>query len=263
MQSTFYLILSSLAYLVSSSPISSPLEHGGLDRVSREYMTSAAGKASLLDKLPDKSACNKFNMDNVTMNYGALPPPTPGLKLYHVALGRGTQNYTCETATSPSAAPVALGAVADLYNVTCTTCFLGNDITNRFTNIIARQKDYSNMAQSLTRSGHHYFSDNTTATFNLHTDIANYGISFSKKTANVSAPADATRGEDGSAAVPWLKLKVELPPVAPLSLNAEDSASHVAEIYRLNTAGGAQSTCEGYVGQRFQKQYAAEYWFWN
>lgn len=31
------------------------------------------------------------NLHNISMNAGSLPPPSPGLRLYHVAIGRGTQ----------------------------------------------------------------------------------------------------------------------------------------------------------------------------
>lgn len=41
-----------------------------------------------------------------------VPDPSPGLKLKHVALGRGTQNYTCDGSSED--APKAVGAVAIL-----------------------------------------------------------------------------------------------------------------------------------------------------
>ena len=109
-------------------------------------------------------------------------------------------------------------------------------------------------------SGHHYFTDSTTATFNLVLDTTNYGIFFSKKTYNVTAPASAVNGSDGSKAVPWLKLEVESP-VAPLTIELKDLVPSVKEIYRVNTAGGAApATCAG-MPAAFSRQYAAEYWF--
>lgn len=45
-----------------------------------------------------------------------LPPPSSGLSLKHVVLGRGTQNYTC---SEESAAPVAKGALATLFDASC------------------------------------------------------------------------------------------------------------------------------------------------
>ena len=157
-----------------------------------------------------------------------------------------------------------MGAVAELYNATCTTGYLGSETTNRLTNDISQQPRRSNIGQNLLLSGNHYFADSSTATFNLHTEAVNYGISFSRKTDSIPAPANALSTEKGkSPAVPWLKLKVDLPPRAPMQLNEEDSASKVTEIYRLNTAGGAQATCEGYMGKTFTRDYAAEYWFWH
>lgn len=109
-------------------------------------------------------------------------------------------------------------------------------------------------------SGHHYFTDSTTPTFNLVWDATNYGIFFSKKAFNVTAPATAVAGPDGSKAVPWLKLEVESP-VAPLTIEEKDLVPSVKEIYRVNTAGGAApATCAG-MPAAFSMQYAAEYWF--
>ena len=109
-------------------------------------------------------------------------------------------------------------------------------------------------------SGHHYFTDSSTPTFNLVWDTTNYGIFFSKKTYNVTAPTAAAVGPDGGKAVTWLKLEVESP-VAPLTIEEKDLVPSVKEIYRVNTAGGAApATCAG-MPTAFSRQYAAEYWF--
>src|SRR5205809_367853 len=47
-----------------------------------------------------------------------LPPPSAGLSIKHVAIGRGTQNYTCDT-TNSTAVPMPIGATANLFNATC------------------------------------------------------------------------------------------------------------------------------------------------
>ena len=112
---------------------------------------------------------------------------------------------------------------------------------------------------NLPLSGQHYFADTKTATFNLHTASANYGIYMARRAANTSAPANAASGPDGGAAVPWLKLDVIDPPEGSLP---EDSAAGVREIYRVNTAGGsAPKSCEGRPAA-FQVEYSAEYWFY-
>lgn len=114
-------------------------------------------------------------------------------------------------------------------------------------------------------SGHHYFSDLTTATFNLHTKHTNYGITFNKKIASVSAPAMnpgdvPNEGPDGSKPVAWLKLRTEMPNG---DVEAQDDIGGVKEIYRVNTAGGSPpATCSG-MPATFEVQYAAEYWFYG
>lgn len=172
------------------------------------------------------------------------------------------QNYSCPAAAGPSAAPVADGALATLYNATCLTGLLGTDTTNKLTNYVAKQsRDIQ--VPSLFQSGHHYFPDYTTPTFNLHTTNADYGIDFCKKANATAAPAGASTSQDGSAAVPWLTLKAEQPPLSPYSLSAADTNT-VTEVYRINTAGGsAPATCVNHLGSNFTQEYAAEYWFWS
>lgn len=112
-------------------------------------------------------------------------------------------------------------------------------------------------------SGHHYFTNASTPTFNLVWDTTNYGIFFSQKISNATAPITAAKGPDGSKAVPWLKLEVETP-AAPWTIEQKDLVPSVKEIYRVNTAGGAApATCAGLpTGTIIQKEYAAEYWFY-
>lgn len=92
------------------------------------------------------------------------------------------------------------------------------------------------------KSGVHYFSNKTTATFDLH----QYGFTNTKKIASVPAPSSKIP------AVPWLKLTYA---------NFGDIGS-IQEVYRLNTAGGTPpATCSG-MPTTFEVQYAAEYWFY-
>lgn len=157
---------------------------------------------------------------------------------------------------------MANGALATLYNATCLTGLFGTDTTNKLTNFVAKQSRRIRVP-SLFESGHHYFPDFSTPTFNLKTANADYGIDFSKKLNATAAPIDASTSEDGSAAVPWLILKVEQPVLPPYSLAAADTNA-VMEIYRINTAGGkAPATCVNHVGSNFTQEYAAEYWFWS
>lgn len=168
------------------------------------------------------------------------------------------KNYTC---SSPTAAPTPFGAVAGLYNASC--------VAGKFSNILnliipaalsipAPSKPVLFPA-NLALSGHHYFPDPTTPTFDFRTPRSNYGVYYAKRVANTTAPAGSQAALDGAPAVPWLKLAViEAPPDA----IPADIVGNVKEIYRVNTAGGsAPKTCEGRPAS-FQVEYSAEYWFY-
>ena len=186
---------------------------------------------------------------------------------YHIAVGRGTQNYTCDTA-NPSLPPKAAGAVATLYNVSCLASYnpyMSSLVPAAALSVPTPQDGHTLFPAQSIASGQHYFGDLTTPIFNLHTESANYGITFNKKIANVTAPATnpgqvCNKGPDGSKPVPWLKLQTQTPNG---DVRPEDERGGVKEIYRVNTAGGAApATC---VGQKatFEVQYAAEYWFFG
>ena len=258
------LFLASLLTLTSAGPIYSPLASGSFPPAIAKYLSNAAFGSGLLKAIAPMCS----SIDTITMDAGALPPPADGLKLWHIAIGRGTQNYTCPVEKGESAAPVPLGAVATLYNATCIAGRAGVDKVRDMTNAIALQDRDANFGLQLLQSGNHYFPDTaaTVATFNLNMgrEDTNYGITFQKKTSNVTAPADAGKGQDGSAAVPWLQLTA--PETIPngYTLRAQDASSKIVNVYRLNTAGGAgPKTCQGLLGQSFTREYAAEYWFWH
>ncbi len=175
-----------------------------------------------------------------------LPPPSSGLVLTHVAIGRGTQNYTCANG-SAQAAPVPAGAVASLFNATCLVApypqllNMMPDIAMEFP--VPNSSDPNSPANNLL-SGHHYFTDSTTAFFNLNTTLHDWGSVACKKSNSSNSP-------DPSTDVAWLKLT-----------SKSAFGCSISEVYRLNTAGGQPpTTC---VGQQanIEVQYSAEYWFW-
>ena len=223
-----------------------------------------------------KPKCDFSSATLPTTSSIPLPPPSSGLKVYHVAIGRGTQvsssidtvqtintnmfkNYTC---SSPSAVPTAAGAVAGLYNA---SCIAGNfpsvlaTIPNAALSVPAPSRDSVLFPANLALSARHYFPEPTTPTFNFHTAHTNYGIYYAKRVANTTAPSGSPKGPDGAAAIPWLKLEVETPPVF---TSAEDTKGNVKEIYRVNTAGGSAPTSCQNMPAAFQVAYAAEYWFY-
>ncbi|MCJ1369224.1 hypothetical protein MMC20_000434 [Loxospora ochrophaea] len=187
-----------------------------------------------------------------------LPPPSPGLYLYHVAVGRGTQNYTCATSDS-SSVPSAIGALATLYNATCVAATSPSTLASLPALALNNPRPAACAQLSpadIAISGHHYFVTTTTPTFNLDTSNGQYGITFASKNASVPAPAGSVVGQNnsGNGAVPWLKLESQGP--------AAGTVGPVQEIYRVNTAGGQPpATCAGQPAT-LTVQYSAEYWFY-
>jgi hypothetical protein len=171
--------------------------------------------------------------------------------LKHVAIGRGTQNYSCRA--NETAAPVALGAVATLYNASCVASIYP-DLLSMLPNV-ALQFELTDIDQAtlslsnLAISGHHYFSNLTTPIFNLKTTAMDLGFATCAKNNSVAAPAGEPTGQDdeGFGAVTWLKL-----------LTRAGATGNLKEVYRVNTAGGKPpTTCAG-MPTTFEVEYAAE-----
>jgi hypothetical protein len=102
---------------------------------------------------------------------------------------------------------------------------------------------------NLAISGHHFFSNLTTAVFNLDTTNADLGVAPCAKNNSVLAPANASKGQnnEGFGAVAWLKLLTEA-----------GATGNLEEVYRINTAGGnPPATCAG-MPDAFEVEYAAE-----
>lgn len=187
-----------------------------------------------------------------------LPPVSEGLALYHIAVGRGTQNYTCDLSNT-TAVPAAAGAVATLVNATCLTAnspLLAWSLAGwAFQDKVVKVPTTFPVNDFLRISGHHYFTDLTTAYFNLDTvgegnDTwqSNYSQGAFKKINSTDAPSDAVKDS-----VPWLKLT---------SKSSNDTECAFQEVYRINTVGGAApKSCTGQEAA-FQIEYAAEYWFY-
>ncbi|KAF7554488.1 hypothetical protein G7046_g6814 [Stylonectria norvegica] len=183
-----------------------------------------------------------------------LPPPSEGLTIRHVAVGRGTQNYTCDT-SNPSSPPVATGALATLFNASCVAA-LYSDLLDEIPGVAVHFNLSSDLSQlgpsKLPISGHHYFANGTTPFFDLRTQNLDIGEAPCAKNASVPAPADAPVGQLGEKAVPWLKLTTR-----------DGATGNMKEVYRLSTAGGSPpASCQG-MPAAFQVQYSSVYWFWE
>ncbi|KGO76632.1 Protein of unknown function DUF3455 [Penicillium italicum] len=177
-----------------------------------------------------------------------------GLQPKYVALGRGTQNYTCADSTSKST-PAAVGAVARLYNATC--------IAANFPDLLAKLPDltyktalptseYASFPPAnLELLGHHFFYDATTPEFNLNTTPEKQdGIVMTKKGGSLDAPPGSRSGKHG--AVPWLYLTA-----------TDGTVGNYKSVYRVDTAAGSPpKTCKG-MPAAFEIQYAANYFFFG
>lgn len=170
------------------------------------------------------------------------------------------QNYTCASA-SKNVKPVAVGAIASLYNVSCIAANYP-DILSMLPALALQYSLPANPAANLEPSnlelvGHHYFTANGTPTFDLTTvpepKNQDFGVAALKKNSNSTAPIDAPKGENGvgDGSVAWLKLDATF-----------GSTGDIKAVYRINTAGGnPPTTCESSPAY-FSVQYASEYWFY-
>lgn len=175
--------------------------------------------------------------------------------LKHIAIGRGTQNYTCANET---AAPSGAGAVAVLYNASCLVASfpdLGNSLTKaalqfNLTNSDIHQAQLSQTLapSNLLISGIHFFPKGDTPYFNMNLEpLAHVGEIPAAKEAGLPAPADAPKGQKGEGAVAWLKLKAR-----------EGATEGLREVFRVETVGGsAPASCAG-MPEKFAIQYSTQ-----
>jgi hypothetical protein len=162
-----------------------------------------------------------------------------------VAIGRGTQNYTCADSTAASV-PVQVGAMASLYNATCLAAQAPALLAMLPGIALAWPLPaVTDPAANAFLSGQHFFLDKTTPYFSLDTAQHTWGTAACTKS-NASPAPNAAKD------VPWLKLTVK---------NADGCT--LSEIYRVNTAGGvAPANCAG-QGPTVFVDYAAEYWMFS
>ncbi|TEY61469.1 hypothetical protein BOTCAL_0168g00020 [Botryotinia calthae] len=174
--------------------------------------------------------------------------PTPSGTLAYVALGRGIQNYTC---SAVGATPVALGAVASLYDATeyakcASTAFNNLPAIAVYTNLPSTS---SASFMGLEPLGKHFFDASGTPTFDLSSVSK---ILYAGKTGGVAAPINSSPGPADTGAVDWL------------SLTAKSTYVSVGltSVYRVETAGGNSINPCTTAGVQ-SVQYAAQYWFYS
>jgi len=186
------------------------------------------------------------------------PAPPSGTVLKYVALGVGTQNYTCATPSSAAVAPASFGAMAQLYNA---GSYLER-IPEMMESLPAMALGVYTFSHGeialatllgLPVLGEHHFNSAMQPTFDLFAVNAQL---LGKKTGDIPAPTESCDGPDTEGAVDWLYLT---------DASNGDGATFggVTAVYRIETAGGkCPTTCESSAAE-FDVPYAAEYWFYG
>ncbi|KAI4608832.1 hypothetical protein J4E83_008871 [Alternaria metachromatica] len=196
------------------------------------------------------------DLSNVALPAAPTPlaAPAKGTSLRHIAIGRGTQNYTCADSSS-STIPKATGAIATLFNATCDAARLNVNILGQVTDLALNYAIPTSAEADQRLSGHHQFTAAGVPLFMLETDKNDFGRVECAVNAKSAAPATATKGTNGLGSVPWLKLNA--------TVTAEGQAAWAYnEVYRIHTAGGmAPKDCSGIEGS-FTVEYSAQYWFY-
>lgn len=157
-----------------------------------------------------------------------LPDPPPGSTLKLIALGIGTQNYTCKDSV-----PTGNGAIASLLDITSL----------QHTQECAHVSTRGTMKTG--EIGRHYFARDSVPTFDVTKSRPPFTF-FGTKSVSVTAP-----GSPPITDVDWLMLAPNLT----LPNNGGIKAA-----YRVKTKGGVPVTpCSGTQ----MVPYRAEYWFFG
>ncbi|POR33434.1 Malate dehydrogenase [Tolypocladium paradoxum] len=221
------------------------------------YFNLIAAKVQAARLLSEAPVCDlsqaQMPAESRDAGVDGLPAPAKGLTVRHVAVGRGTQNYTCDT-TKEDSAPKAAGAVATLFNASCVAA-LYPDVLDRIPSVAV----HFNLSSAerlgpsaMPKSGVHYFADGSTPFFDLDTPMLHLGKAPCAKNSTADAPSTAAVGQRGEKAVTWLRLTTK-----------EGATNGIQDVYRVTTAGGSPpATCKG-LPARFEVEYAAVYWFWQ
>lgn len=176
---------------------------------------------------------------------GALPTPTVQPAI--IALGVGTQNYTCNSTTGSYSSNVAL---ADLYDISRLVKSSSGDAFTKQYLAASQECDREQNPRHLKLIGQHFFDSAGIPNF----DFGRQGLLQGKKVASAPAPAGASAGiaQDTHGAVDWLYL----------ADNGKGVSRELLAVYRVETAGGKPpASCRG--SEKYEVPYSAEYWFYD
>ncbi|KAJ8613294.1 hypothetical protein MRB53_036981 [Persea americana] len=207
-----------------------------------------------------------------TLPQSSLPPTS--LTLKYIALGHGTQNYTC---SSPPSSAIAIGAIATLYDVTPLFTAQSTILNPSpspgqgqsqsqsqsqgplYTQLTCQAASQTNNAPPIPNAailGRHYFTSTSIPIFDLYNAPRGGALLAGKKVANATAPTTACANLAGLGAVDWLKL---------VDNGSGVSFGGVGEVYRVETGGGKAPGCGtgSAAGGGVTSEYAALYWFYG
>ncbi|KAF2720826.1 hypothetical protein K431DRAFT_285520 [Polychaeton citri CBS 116435] len=213
-------------------------------------------------------------LSEVDNSSNALPDPESlDYDLKYIALGLGTQNYSCANGAS---APAAVGALARLFDATAYLSkhqkavdslsadylkpyeeIFDNDKCSPYTKkngdiAFPCQDGVNKYLDHLPKLGEHYFTAAGVPSFDLK-DAQPPLFLAAKKVGSVAAPASAYAGSESEGAVAWLYL----------TDNGSGVSNGLKAVYRIETAGGSPpTTCAGQP-ESIIVPYAAEYWFFD
>jgi len=147
-----------------------------------------------------------------------LPDPSSPLTLKYIALGRGTQNYSCPSTNASSrntTTPKATGAAATLFDASCIAS-ASMTLLHELPAVAGRTTlgSLAFMAEILSSTtnssdliiGEHYFNAAGEPFFDLKLSRDDTWMVATKKT-SVSAPARAYTSKTESKDVAWLRLE--------------------------------------------------------
>ncbi|WVN90516.1 uncharacterized protein L203_105752 [Cryptococcus depauperatus CBS 7841] len=163
-----------------------------------------------------------------------------------ITVGRGIQNYTCT-----SGAYVSVGALANLYDVSCLFTGTAGHVDPATISSVLPQKAFSYLSypdtSNLPVAIHHLFINTPGSTTAGAISPEFVGSNDKVVVSKINALSDPKNPADN---VPWLQLA---------ALNGQGTLSK--SVFRLNTIKGQPPSSCSNEGEHLSVQYAAMYWF--
>jgi len=188
-------------------------------------------------------------------NTGSKALPSPTSTPVVIALGLGTQNYTCNSTGHWIQTGPNTGAKATLFNATSYLSEHPDEVATLPSERLAKYEqtggcvDETSVRPTLAVLGEHYFNGAGIPTFDLFDAVPSRLFLNAAKDGDVKAP-------NSTADIDWLYLEY---------VNGTGSAIGITSVYRVETAGGvAPSSCTSAEnGTETSVMYSAEYWFYD